>query len=140
VGGGADAGVEDDGHVDRLPDDGQVVGVADAHAGADGRTEGHDGGTAAGGEASGRDRIVVGVGQDDEPVVDEVLGGGDQLDGIGQQRVLVADDLELHPVGTERLPGEAGGGDGLRRGAAPGRVGQDPDPGAVEYVEQRWTS
>ena len=68
-------------------------------------------------------------GSTDEAVVDELLGGGHELDRIGQQRAVVADHLELDPVGRERLPGQVRGADRVAGGEAAGGVGQDLDAG-----------
>ena len=89
-----------------LDDQAQVVGVADPHAGADRRAERHHRGAADVLEPAGQDRVVVGVGEHDEAVVDELLGGLQQLGRVGQQRAVVADHLELDPVGLERLAGQ----------------------------------
>ena len=91
-------------------------------------------------QAPREDGIVGRVGQHDEAVVDELLGGAQQLGGIGQQRVLVADDLELDPVGREGLARELGGEDGIARGVAAGGVRQQLDTRRREDVEQRATS
>ena len=80
VGGGADAGVEDHGHPRSLDDDPDVVGIADARAGADRRAERHHRGAADRLEAAGEDRVVAAVREDREAVVDELLGGVEQLD------------------------------------------------------------
>ena len=99
----ADAGVEDHRHAGALDDEREVVRVADAHARADRRAERHDRGAADVLQAAREDRVVGRVGQHDEAVGDELLGGEQQLRRVGQQRALVADDLELDPVGRERL-------------------------------------
>ena len=56
---------------------------------------------------------------------------------VGQQRALVADHLELDPVGLERLARELGGEDGVARREAAGRVGQQAHAGVVEHVDDR---
>ena len=66
-------------------------------------------------------------GEHDEAVVGQLLGRGQQLDGIGQQGPVVADDLELDPLGLEGLPGQLGREHRLAGGEAAGRVGQYPD-------------
>ena len=88
-------------------------------------------------EPARQDRIVGRVRQHDEPVVDERLGGGDELDGVGQQRAVVADHLELDPVGLERLARELRGDDRVAGGVAAGGVREHLDAGAVEHVEDR---
>ena len=87
-------------------DQGDVVGVADAHAAADRRAERHHRGAADVREAAREHRVVGRVGQHDEALVDELLGRAQQLGRVGQERVLVADHLELDPVGGERLARE----------------------------------
>ena len=111
--------------------------VADPQAAADGRPQRHDGGAAHLLEAEGQHRIVGGVGQDDEAVVGQLLGRRQQLDRVGQQGPVVADHLELDPVGAEGLPGQLGREHGLAGGGAAGGVGQHPHPELVEQVEQR---
>ena len=109
-------------------DQGDVVRVADAHAAADRRAERHHRG-AADVDQPAREHGVVGrVGQHHEAVVDELLGGPQQLGRVGQQRVLVADHLELDPVGLERLAREPGREHGVARGVAAGGVRQQLDP------------
>ena len=136
VRGRADAGVEDHRDPGLLDDEGDVVGIADAEAAADGGPEGHHRGTADLLEAPGGDRVVVAVGEDHEPVVDQRLGRRHQLDGVGQQGAVVPDDLELHPVGLEGLPGQLGGEHGIGGGEAPGGVGQDVDAQLLQQVDQ----
>ena len=85
-----------------------------------------------------REHGVVGrVGEHDEALVDELLGGAQQLGRVGQQRVLVADHLELDPVGGEGLAREPGGEHRVARGVAAGGVGQQLDAGVGEHVDQR---
>ncbi len=76
-------------------------------------------------------------GQHDEAVGDERLGGVQQLDRVGQQRVVVADHLELDPVGLERLAGEPGGGDRVARGEAAGGVRQHLAARLAEHLDDR---
>ena len=101
-----------------LDDDLDVVRVADAHPGADRRAERHHGGAAHVLEAAGEDRVVVGVGQDREALVDQCLGRLDQLDRVGEEGAVVADHLELDPVGLERLARETGGAHRVARRVA----------------------
>ena len=88
-------------------------------------------------QPEGQHRIVGGVGQHDEAVVGQLLGRGQELDRVGQQRAVVADHLELDPVGAEGLPGQLGRQHGLAGRGAAGSVGQHPDAELVEQVEQR---
>src|ERR1700742_1468216 len=84
---------------------GNFLGVGAAGAGADRRAERHHGGAADALETAGEDRVIVGVREDREAVADELLGGRDELDRIGEERAVVADHLELDPVGPEGLAG-----------------------------------
>ena len=68
-------------------------------------------------------------GQHGEAVVDQRLGGRDELDGVGKQGPVVADHLELDPVGRERLPGELRGDDRVASGEAARGVRQHLDAG-----------
>ena len=133
----ANAGVEDDRDRGPFGDDRDVVGVADAGAGADRRAERHHHGAARLLEATGEDRVVVGVGEDGEALADQDLGGVEQLDRIRVEGAVVADYLELDPVGLEGLAGEAGGADRVAGGEAASGVGQGEETKAVEYVEHR---
>ena len=137
VGGGADAGVEDHRHARVLADQAQVVGVQQALAGADRGAERHHRGAADVLQPAREDRVVVRVGQHGEAVVDELLGGLEQRGRVGQQRVLVADHLELDPVGLERLAGELGGQDRVAGGEAAGGVGEQLHAGVGEHVDER---
>ncbi len=125
------------GTCDRLAQEGDVVGVADTQATPDGRPQGHDGGAADLLQAEGQYGVVGRVGQDDEPVVDQLLGGGQELDRVGKKGAIVADHLQLHPVGGEGLAGQLGRQHGLAGGEAPGGVGQHPHADLGQQVEQR---
>ena len=137
VRGGADAGVEDHRHAGLLDDQAQVVRVVDPHAAADRRAERHHRRAAGVLEPARQDRVVVGVGEHDEAVGHQLLGGRQQLGGVGQQRLVVADHLELHPVGLERLAGEPGGGDRVARREAAGGVRQQEDAQPLEHLDDR---
>ena len=76
-------------------------------------------------------------GQHREALVDELLGRLEQRGRVGQQRALVADHLELDPVGLERLAGELGGEHRVARGEAAGGVREQAHAGAVEHVDDR---
>jgi voltage-gated sodium channel len=132
---GADAGVEHDGDAGAGDDQLEVVGVADAQAGADRRAEGHDGGAPGFLQAQGQDRVVVGVGQDGEAVGDQGRGGVEQFERVGQQGAVVGDHFEFDPVGAEGLAGQAGGEDRLGGGVAAGGVGERVDAEAAQDFE-----
>ena len=136
LGGGADPGVEHHGHGRPGGDELDVVRVEDAQPGADGGAQGHHRGRAQILEAACDGRVVGGVGEDLEAAGHELLGGVEELHDVGQQRVLVRDDLELDPVGLEGLPAELGGQQRVPGGVAPGGVGQDPDVIALQQREE----
>ncbi len=50
--------------------------------------------------------------------------------------MLVADDLDLYPVGETDLAAEAGGTDGLVGGVAAGGVGQEEVAAGIDEVEE----
>ena len=120
-----------------LDDDPQVVGIADPGAGADRRAERHHRGAPGRLEPRREDRIVVRIRQHREAVTDQLLGGGEKLRGIGEQGAVVADHLELHPIGLERLARELGGADGVPGRVAAGRVRQAEEPEPLDQVDQR---
>ncbi len=109
--------------------------VEDAQAGADGRAQRHDRGTPDILQTPGHHRIIGGIGQHDEALGDEQFAGIDEFDHIGQQGVLIGDDLHLHPVGAERLPGEFRSDHGITCGAASRGVRQGSDVQAAQQVE-----
>ena len=109
----ADAGVEDHRHAGTLDQDRDVVRIADPHPAANRGAERHHGGAADILEPAAQDRIVGGVGEHDESLIDEGLGGRDQLDGVRQQSPVVSDHLELDPIGLKRLPGQLCSDDGV---------------------------
>ena len=76
-------------------------------------------------------------GQDPEAVGHERRGGLEQLGGVGEQRLVVADHLELDPVGLEGLARETRGGHGVAGGEAARGVRQQHAPLALEHVDDR---
>ena len=113
------------------------VGVADAEARPDRRAERHDRDAADLLEALGRDQVVRGVGPDLEALVDERVGGAQRLGRVGQQRLVVADDLELDRGRVEGLARQVGGLDRLGRAVAARGVGQQREAEPLEQVVDR---
>ena len=93
-----DPGVDDDRDLGLLADDGEAVAVLHAEPGADRGAEGHDRGRAGLGQLAADDRVVVGVGEDDEPLLGQHARCREQRLVVREERPLVADDLQLHPV------------------------------------------
>jgi hypothetical protein len=98
-----------------LGDQLEVVRVADAEPGPDRRAERHDRRAPDVLQLPRQHRVVVRVRQHREAVVDQGLGGVEQLDRVGQQGALVGDDLQLDQVRPERLPRQPGRQHGLAR-------------------------
>ena len=74
VGGGADPGVEDHRHRAAGTQELEVVGIAEAHAGADRRAQRHDRRAAHVGQLAAGNRVVVAVRHNREAVVNKRLG------------------------------------------------------------------
>ena len=121
--------------------DPQIVGVEDALPGADRAARRHDAGSPQILEAFCHDRIVAGVDEHGESLPHQPLGGLERADGIGQERPLVAEDLELHPLGTgvaqfaEQLAAEPGDANRIVSGVAAGGVWQQHVARRVDMVE-----
>jgi hypothetical protein len=70
-----------------------------------------------------------------KPFGDQHLRRLERRDDVGQQRALVADDLQLHPVAHARRPAQPRVADRLLGRVAAGRVRQQEEPLRVEVVE-----
>ncbi len=101
-----------------------------------GSGQGHDGSGARVDQLAGGDEIVVGVGQDDKAFLDQHPRSFDELLGIREKGLLVADDFEFHPVGEADFTGQTGGANSLVGGVATCGVGQDEHLFAVDEVQQ----
>ncbi len=82
------------------------------------------------------DRIVGDVGQHREALLDQHARRLDGRRHVGEERLLVADHLELDERADAGLARQAGGADRVGGGVAAGGVGQDGDARQVEMVEQ----
>ena len=127
IGGGADAGVEHHRHRRARADQLDQMRIADAEPGADRRAERHHRRRAGIGELAADHRVFGAVGQHDEALRHQRLGGAHELLGVGIEQLAVADHFELDPVGLERLARELGGEHGVLRGLAAGGIGQEMD-------------
>ena len=112
--------------------------VLDAEARANRRAERHDRRGAGVFELAADDRIVVGVGQHDEPFLHQHARRLEQRLVVGKQRPLVADHFELHPVRQPGLAAEPRRADRFVGGVAAGGVRQDEVLRRVDVVEQRF--
>ena len=72
-----------------------------------------------------------------KPSATRVSAADEQLDRVRVEGAVVADHLELDPVGLERLAGEVGGADRVAGGEAAGGVRQGEEAELVDHVEHR---
>src|SRR5260370_10941674 len=139
VGGGANSRMNDKGSVgNAFAEDAQVGSVLNAEAGTDRRSQRHDGRSTGVDKLPSGDEIIVRVGQDYEVFLDEHAGSLDELLGIREKRLLVANHFELHPVGQPNLTSEPRSANGFISGVAAGSVGQNKDFFAIDEIEQRF--
>ncbi len=131
------AGVHDDRDSDCLLDEQDVLRVEDPLSRSDGRGQRHDAHRARVLELPRHHQVVVRVGHDLEALARQHAGGLDQLARVGEERLLVADHLELDAVREPRRPTQAGDADRLRGRGGAGRVRQDHEAPGVDPVEQR---
>jgi hypothetical protein len=100
VGGGANAGIDDQRDFgDQFAQDAQVGRVAKAQAAADRRAQRHHGRRASIDQALGEDDVVRGVGKNGEAFLHQDAGGFKGRLDVRIERLLIADDFDLHPVG-----------------------------------------
>ncbi len=137
IGSGAHAGVDQHRDLGFLEDDAQVVGVADAQAGADQAGQRHYRDAADLGQLAGDDRVVAGVHHHVEAVLHQLLGGLEGLDDVGEQGLLVGEDFQLDQVvPVQQLAGQAAGAHGLDRVIAAGGVRQDGVAIRRDHIQQ----
>ena len=82
--------------------------------------------------------VVRGIRQNREAFLHQHAGGFDGRLHVGKQRLLVADDLDLHPVGEPDLATQTRGANGFVGGVAAGGVGQQEILLRIDEVEQRF--
>ncbi len=105
-------------------DDLDEVVIADAKPGTDGGTKRHYGNRARVGELATDYRVLGAIGQYDEALRYERLGGTHEFFGVRVEQLAVANDFQLNPVSVERLTCEFGGEYGILRSMTAGGVGQ----------------
>src|SRR5579884_3454862 len=124
-----------------LQDDADIIGVENALAAADGTAGRHDANCARRLQMTRHDRIVASVDEDLKPVLDELFGGLERGDWIGQQGLHVAETLQLDPVGTaiakiaQQLAGQPSMANGVLGAEAASRVRQDGVALQIEIIE-----
>src|SRR6185369_7204876 len=82
------------------------------------------------------DHVVVGVGEHHETFLYKNAGGFEQSGIVGEERLFVADDFQLDPVGEADFPSQHGGAHRVVGGVAGGRIGQDEYFGAIDVIDQ----
>ena len=126
VRGGADAGVDQDRHLEAVDDQAQVPRIDDAHAGADQRSERHDRDTADILQHLGLDRVVGAVHHHLEAVLDENLGGFQRFRHVREQIGRIAQHFELaQRVAIEEFAAKTQGTDRVIGGVTARGVRQD---------------
>ena len=139
VGGGAHTSIDDHRDFgDAFAEDAKIGGILDAEAGADGRGQRHDGGGSRIDKFACGDQVVIRVRKNDEAFFYEDARGFDQLLGVGEKSLLVADDFQLDPVGEADLAGETSGANGFVGAVTSGGVRQDEHFFAVDKIEKRF--
>ncbi len=84
----------------------------------------------------GDDEIGGRVGEDLESIRAKLARGLDQREDIRLQRVVMADNLKLHPVGREEIARHPRRQHGLFRGVAAGCVGQDMNAETADHFKE----
>ena len=118
-----------------------LLGLSTPWPGADGAAGGHDGGRTGRLQAAGDHGIVAGIDEHLKAVGDELLGGLERFERVGQERLRVAQAFELDPIGAGIFQAQqdfaAHPGDAHRVGGvvAAGRVGQQRVAVEIEVVE-----
>ena len=132
---GPDPGVHDHRHRKPALDGADAVRIEQPEPAADRRGERHHGDAARLFEAKRGDQVVVGVGHHLEPLGGQGPGGREQPLGVGEQRLPVADHLELDEVVESSLAAQPGVADCFVGGVTAGGVGQEEEPGGIEVIE-----
>ena len=84
-----------------------------------------------------RTGIGVDVGQDDETLFDQAAGGLQGGGAVGEEVLVVGDDLQLDEVGLADLAAQAGDEHGFLDGGAARGVGQHLVLAPVDVVQER---
>src|SRR5207248_3670756 len=113
----ADAGIHDERDFrDALTQNAQVRCVLNSKTRADRRSQRHHRGGTGVDEFARSNQIVIRVRQDYKSFFDQNARGFDELLGVGEKRLLIADDFKFYPVRETYFTREASGANGLVRG------------------------
>lgn len=91
-------------------------------------------------DSPGGDGVVAGVAQDDKTFLDQFPCGFQRPDGIGQKRLLIAEDFKFDPIGPgipllfEQIPAQERNPDRVLGTEAARRVGQNDVFAQVEEI------
>lgn len=130
----ADTGIDDQRYIRKSrPHRFQRRQIERSHGAADRRAPGHQHLTAGIQQLLSHDKIVRCIGKYLETIVTENFRRFDQRKNIGLQRVVMADDLQLDPVGLKNLTGHLRRQHRFLDRVATGRVGQDA---AIQLTDQ----
>jgi hypothetical protein len=103
---GPDTSIKNDWATQSLSDQGDGMGIQDTESTADWRSERHDCSATEVSQSKGGHEIVSGVRKDLEAVIDEDFCSLHELNSIGKQGVVIANDFEFHPRGFKGFSGE----------------------------------
>jgi len=124
VRGAAQAGIDEQGHREALAQQLQRIRIHGAAPGAYGRSPRHHGLAAYIDETLAQHQVFGAIGQDLEAVADQLRRGIDEVQRVGLQGVVVANEFELDPGRVEHLTRHLRRGEGLLHAVAAGGVGQ----------------
>ena len=103
--------------------DANVIGIANAEAGANGRSQRHDGSAADVFQSFCRDLIVSDVRQHNKTFLHKSLGRFKSCRYIWKERFIITDNFELYQFTDPGLARETAGANGIIRGVTAGCVG-----------------
>jgi hypothetical protein len=83
-------------------------------------------------------RVIRGIRQNREALLDQYTGSLDGGGDIRIQRLLIADDFDFHPVGKPDFAPQARRADGIVGGVAAGRVRQQKIFFGIDEVKKRF--
>ena len=105
IGSGADSGIDNDRHTGPPTDQLEISGVGDPHTRPDQGAHRHHRRAADISKPLTYDGVVITIGQDDEPIIDEMATSGQQFGHVRVERFPVTDDFDLYPVRIEGFTG-----------------------------------
>src|SRR6516162_2531792 len=123
---------------DSLAKNPQISGILDAETRANRCRQRHYRRSADIDQLPGGDKVVVAIRQNDKTLFHKNLGRFDELPRVGEQCLLIADNLEFDPIREADFAGEPGCPDSFVSGIASGGVRKDEYLLAINIIEQRF--